>query len=160
MYADMGNMIIQYQLVFTLVKKYKFYNLRVECKKKILEEHQRSIGALFLDLSDIVIKSYGNILCNNREIKIIPTNLKSSQYVTLCSKLLMRNEISEMYIYVSRYDDTLSNQISYITAMEYDYSSLYNCKKLNKIKVYKRAKYIFDAIIDNNNLKFNKIKIV
>lgn len=160
MYADMESMIIQYQLVFTLVKKYKFYNLRVECKKKILEEHQRSIGALFLDLSNIIIKSYGNILCNNREIKIIPTSLKSSQYVTLCSKLLMRNEISEMYIYVSRYDDTLSNQISYITAMEYDYSSLYNCKEQNKIKVYKRAKYIFDAIIDNNNLKFNKIKIV
>lgn len=158
MYADMESMIIQYQLVFTLVKKYKFYNLRVECKKKILEEHQRSIGALFLDLANITIN--GNILCNNREIKIIPTNLKSSQYVTLCSKLLMRNEISEMYIYVSRYDDTLSNQISYITAMEYDYSSLYNCKEQNKIKVYKRAKYIFDAIIDNNNLKFNKIKIV
>ena len=34
MYADMEGMIIQYQLVFTLVKKYKFYNLRVECKKR------------------------------------------------------------------------------------------------------------------------------
>ena len=70
MYADMGNMIIQYQLVFTLVKKYKFYNLRVECKKKILEEHQRSIGALFLDLANITIN--GNILCNNRELEILP----------------------------------------------------------------------------------------
>lgn len=159
MFADMGGMIIQYQLTFTLVKKYKFYNLRLECRKKILEEHQHTKGKLFLDLQNITINN--NILCNNKEIEIIPTSLRSNTYVTLRSTLLTRNETSKMYIYVSSRDATLSNQISsYTTAMKYDYSGLYNCKKQNKIKVYKRAKYIFDAIIENNDLKFNKIKIV
>lgn len=161
MFADMGGMIIQYQLTFTLVKKYKFYNLRLECRKKILEEHQHTKGKLFLDLQNITINN--NILCNNKEIEIIPTSLRSSQYVILYSKLLSRNETSKMHIYVSSRDATLSNQVSsYTTAMKYDYRELciYNCKKQNKIKVYKRAKYVFDSIIENDNLKFNKIKIV
>lgn len=39
MYADMAGIIIQYWLIFTLIKKYKFYNIIVEYRKKVLEKH-------------------------------------------------------------------------------------------------------------------------
>lgn len=159
MYADMENMIIQYQLVFTLVKKYKFYNVIIECRKRILEDHQHARGVLFVDMHNIFIN--GNFLSNNREIEIIPTSLRNSKSVVFDAILLTRREVSRIYIYTFTNDPTLSTKTSsYTTVMEYNYDNLYNYKKQNKIKIYKRAKYIFDAIIDNNNLKFNKIKIV
>ena len=159
-YADMIGMTIQYQFIFTLKKKYKFYTIIIECRKKILEDHEHSRGKLFLDTHDIYID--GDFISQNREIEIIPTSIRNSDFLKFDSVLLTRREASRIFIYISSNDPTLSTKtLFYTTVMEYNYDNLYNYKKQNKIKIYKRAKYVFDAIIDNNNnLKFNKIKIV